>query len=315
MRLPVSWLLSLLLFAGSTASCKSPAKSSDAGQPSDAEPCVENACGGCVVLAGELGASCGDDVGSDVRCGEWACENEDRVHCNRNGCPCGEAAECDDGTVCNGAETCDAVAGCQAGTALSCGDLDVCNGAETCDTVNGCEDGPPLSCDDGNVCNGVETCDLVNGCESGTALVCAGTEVCCSEGCDQVAYVGGSSPSIFVSRDSTQACGIDANTGESIIVTANAFGVPGTQDDNFVPGNFTVSNISIRDQDATERSTSADPLLGTLANCTSSISNGTCDFVLTYDSSGAAIVFLEVSFLVSYNSSEVTIPQFVLIAL
>ncbi len=265
MRFLVCWLMSLLLLAGSAGSCKSPVASLDAGLRRDATAidagvCVDNACGGCATLDGEPGLRCGDDVG----CGIWACESNGTVSCNRDGCPCSEAADCDDGTV----------------------------------------------------CNGIETCDLVNGCESGTPLVCEGAEVCCSASCEEVIYSGGNAPGITVVRDATQACGIDANGGESILVTASAFGVPGTQDDNFIPGTFTVSNISIRDQAATERSTTGASLQGSIATCSSvGISSGSCDFVLTYDSSGAAIVFLELSFLVSYNVSEVTISQFVLTAL
>ena len=48
----------------------------------------------------------------------------------------------------------------------SCDDGNVCNGAETCDPATGCMPGAPLACDDGNVCNGKETCDPAAGCKA-----------------------------------------------------------------------------------------------------------------------------------------------------
>jgi len=101
-------------------------------------------------------------------------------------------ADCDDGNVCNGIETC--VAGvCEAGPPLVCDDGNVCTD-NLCDLVSGCvfanntapcDDGdactaydtcsggqcvggPPLVCDDGLFCSGVEWCDPVLGCLVGT---------------------------------------------------------------------------------------------------------------------------------------------------
>ena len=50
-----------------------------------------------------------------------------------------------------------------AGTPLVCDDGDVCNGAETCDPATGCVAGTPLVCDDGNECTD-DVCDPVDGC-------------------------------------------------------------------------------------------------------------------------------------------------------
>ena len=71
--------------------------------------------------------------------------------------PCATNAECNDGNVCNGAETCDPVVGCKAGTALQC--------------------------NDGNACNGLESCDSLAGCKTGTAPTCGPTDTCCQTGC------------------------------------------------------------------------------------------------------------------------------------
>ncbi len=93
--------------------------------------------------------------------------------------PCTADAECDDGDVCSGAETCNLGTGlCEAGTALDCSDGDACNGAETCNPTSGCGPGFPLSCDDGNPCNGAETCDTLTGCEAGTPTSCVAGTTC-----------------------------------------------------------------------------------------------------------------------------------------
>ena len=122
--------------------------------------------------------------------------------------------DCDDGNVCNGAESCDPETGsCVAGTPLSCDDSnvcttdtcdptegcvsteincddgDVCNGAESCDPSSGCVAGAPLSCDDGLFCNGAETCDPVGGCQGGIVFEgCADDGLFCNgeEHCDEV---------------------------------------------------------------------------------------------------------------------------------
>ncbi len=120
-----------------------------------------------------------------------------------------DAVMCDDGDVCNGAETCDPQSGCMEGEALQCDDQNVCNGEETCDATSGCveaaprdcDDGnactddlcddsdgcsnEPIVCDDGNTCNGTETCDPSAGCVEGEALVCDDGDVCNGvEDCD-----------------------------------------------------------------------------------------------------------------------------------
>jgi hypothetical protein len=128
---------------------------------------------------------------------------------------CTSNADCDDGSVCNGQETC-VNNTCTSGSPLLCDDGNACNGVETCDPLLGCQPGPVNACDDGalcsadgcdintgqcthtfipgcctsdadcrdtNVCNGAEHC-VAGNCVSGTPLVCDdgnacnGTETC-----------------------------------------------------------------------------------------------------------------------------------------
>src|SRR5207249_4202923 len=99
-------------------------------------------------------------------------------------CVLGSAPTCDDGMVCT-ADSCDPAANNNAGgcvnapiagcctTDADCDDGDVCTGTETCDTNTGaCQNGTPLVCDNGNPCDGLETCDPVAGCQPGTLLDC-----------------------------------------------------------------------------------------------------------------------------------------------
>ena len=87
--------------------------------------------------------------------------------------------DCDDGLVCNGAETCDLVTGiCQAGTPIDCDDGVSCT-SDTCNEPSGsCSSTPDDTlCDDGLFCNGVETCDAGLDCLAGTEPCTLG-EVC-----------------------------------------------------------------------------------------------------------------------------------------
>jgi hypothetical protein len=139
------------------------------------------------------------------------------THAPVPGC-CTADADCADGLLCNGVETCDESAGeCRTGTpptcddgvlctrnacdpalgcvnvpvagccrtAADCDDLDACTGVEACDATTGaCAPGVPPACDDGDACNGAETCDRVSGCRAGASLVCDDGDGCTADRCD-----------------------------------------------------------------------------------------------------------------------------------
>jgi hypothetical protein len=98
-------------------------------------------------------------------------------------------AFCNDGLVCNGAETCSAQSGCVAGTPVNCDDGIACT-IDDCNEPNGaCTHQPDDSlCSHGKLCNGIETCDVVKGCQPAAApFVCPSTGVACAPAvCDPV---------------------------------------------------------------------------------------------------------------------------------
>ena len=81
--------------------------------------------------------------------------------------------QCDDGDVCNGAESCDAALGCVQGVPLPCNDGLACTGAESCDPAQGCKPGtPPAQC-----CNTDSDCATADVCQ-GDGLCELGTGTC-----------------------------------------------------------------------------------------------------------------------------------------
>jgi Tol biopolymer transport system component len=65
-----------------------------------------------------------------------------------------------------------------------CNDGNLCNGNETC-VANNCQPGIPKNCNDGNACNGVETCAPATGeCGTGPAPVCNDNNPCTDDACD-----------------------------------------------------------------------------------------------------------------------------------
>ncbi len=119
---------------------------------------------------------CDDGVGCTVdACNEGtdACDNSPN-----NGA-------CDNGSFCDGAETCDPVFDCVAGSTVDCDDNipctdDSCNeGTDQCDNTT--NDG---NCDDGLYCNGDEMCDAVQGCLAGSDP-CDDGVGCTIDDCDE----------------------------------------------------------------------------------------------------------------------------------
>lgn len=98
----------------------------------------------------------------------------DAAGCGGGGCS--SDPECDDGNVCNGAETCDLGSGtCQAGTPLSCNDGNACT-ADACDPGTGCSN-DPIDCDDGSACT-ADSCDTLIGCINDPIAPCCGNGTC-----------------------------------------------------------------------------------------------------------------------------------------
>ncbi|NUO49832.1 MAG: hypothetical protein HOV80_13335 [Polyangiaceae bacterium] len=105
--------------------------------------------------------------------------------------PCSTDAQCQDGDLCNGVETCEGeISGvpnsgiCTAGTAVVCDDgvactLDSCDpGTGTCSILE-----IDAFCENGLACDGVATCDSAQGCIAGTPMNCADGFGCTIDQC------------------------------------------------------------------------------------------------------------------------------------
>jgi hypothetical protein len=134
--------------------------------------------------------------GRDPACG-------DRVACTVDACD--EALDrctntpsdalCDDGLVCNGAETCDAAGGCFDGSNLDCDDGIACTDDACTERAGGCTHAAvDARCDDGLFCNGTETCDTARGCTDGADPDCDDGVDCTDDACDERADLCVSTP-------------------------------------------------------------------------------------------------------------------------
>lgn len=100
--------------------------------------------------------------------------------------PCCVAhADCNDQSVCTGAEICQS-GRCVVvpGTPLACDDGNPCT-EDVCDPITGCAHNPlpdGMSCSDGNVCNGDEVC-VASACIAGVALTCDDGVTCTTNNC------------------------------------------------------------------------------------------------------------------------------------
>ncbi len=129
---------------------------------------------GC--LAGTL-ADCSDGIECTIdECEEIA---DECIHTS-------DDPVCDNGTFCDGSESCDALLGCSLGSLPSCDDGVACT-ADSCDSLSdACAHSPgDASCDDGQFCNGVEACVLVVGCASGVAPSQDDGVGCTLDSCDE----------------------------------------------------------------------------------------------------------------------------------
>ena len=136
---------------------------------------------------------------------------DDGVDCTVDGCDalagtCTHAvldAACDDGLICNGSESCDAVLGCQSGTAIACDDGVGCTFDVCTEPLGTCLNVPQSwLCDDGKLCNGAEAC-TATGCTAGTPYVCPPDGVSCTKDvCDPLVDA-----CVYEPDDSLCACG------------------------------------------------------------------------------------------------------------
>jgi hypothetical protein len=91
---------------------------------------------------------------------------------------CTTNAQCDDGNVCNGSETC-STGSCVAGAALSCNDSNACT-TDSCAPATGCSHAA-LTCTDSNACT-TDSCLPAIGC-SYTPITCNDSNLCTTDSC------------------------------------------------------------------------------------------------------------------------------------
>ncbi len=95
---------------------------------------------------------------------------------------CTTNADCDDGNLCNGPESCSANT-CVAGSPLTCNDGNVCTD-DTCIPATGCAfPNNTAPCSDGNACTTGDTC-AGGACQAGAPLVCSDGNVCTDDTCN-----------------------------------------------------------------------------------------------------------------------------------
>ncbi|MBP7746381.1 MAG: lamin tail domain-containing protein [Phycisphaerae bacterium] len=130
---------------------------------------------------------------SDAECDDGLyCNGDEWCDLGASVCVPGEPPDCSDLLVCT-VDTCDeATDSCvHTPNAALCDDGDVCNGAETCSELFGCGDGIPLDCDDGIACT-ADTCVSLTGCQHTDAcpagLSCNLTTGLCEAGPQTVTY-------------------------------------------------------------------------------------------------------------------------------
>ena len=98
------------------------------------------------------------------------------------GLACQDDADCDDGDVCNGVETCDNNQCLPAAEPLDCDDQNPCTD-DACDPVDGCLGEPNVEpCDDGDLCTENDLC--ADGVCGGELVSCDDENVCTLDSCD-----------------------------------------------------------------------------------------------------------------------------------
>eukprot|EP00579_Thalassiosira_antarctica_P009866 CAMPEP_0201916614 /NCGR_PEP_ID=MMETSP0903-20130614/6206_1 /ASSEMBLY_ACC=CAM_ASM_000552 /TAXON_ID=420261 /ORGANISM="Thalassiosira antarctica, Strain CCMP982" /LENGTH=1007 /DNA_ID=CAMNT_0048452479 /DNA_START=32 /DNA_END=3051 /DNA_ORIENTATION=+ len=110
---------------------------------------------------------------------------------------CTSDGDCDDGSFCNGQETCN-LGTCESGTAPTCtAPNDTCS-----DALGACVSClSEVDCADGNLCNGIETCNASGQCVAGTAVTCGDTIACTVDFCTPSTGLCTSSPNHLLCDD------------------------------------------------------------------------------------------------------------------
>ncbi|MCA9636505.1 MAG: hypothetical protein KC420_10810, partial [Myxococcales bacterium] len=100
------------------------------------------------------------------------------------GIQCQEDADCDDGDLCNGMETCVENQCVNAPEPLNCDDMNVCTD-DSCDAVMGCvNEANVAECDDGDACTEMDVCG--DGVCGGAAVECGDDNACTMDSCDMI---------------------------------------------------------------------------------------------------------------------------------
>lgn len=145
-----------------------------------------------------------------------------RTTCLPPGGPCPGQADgtpCDDGDVCNGAETCQGGicqhASAPAADGTACSSPDRCRSDGTCQSGR-CEAGPALAngtpCPDADPCNGLETCvDAI--CQPGAGPAPLGVAQLSVKGKGQIALTGAFTPALAIAPATTDAVTLELVAG------------------------------------------------------------------------------------------------------
>jgi hypothetical protein len=162
-------------------------------------------------------------VGGECQAGDTP-DCDDGVECTVDRCDlvaddCRHSTDdsrCDNGSVCDGIETCHASLGCQAGGPPDCDDgvpctIDSCGAApEAC-----AHEPDDTLCDNGLACDGAETCDVALGCQVGTPVDCNDGVGCTVDACEEPAGTCSNTPDDAACNDALFCNGAETCDSDS----------------------------------------------------------------------------------------------------
>ena len=241
-------------FCQALGACESDAECQDTNACNGDETCEDGRCVlGQPIADGSLCDAdddddtldtCGSGMCAPARCGDGfldtstgeVCDDgndQDGDGCDRCRFSCTEDDACDDGSECNGVETCEANV-CISGVALA-------EGADCDGSVGICSSNVCLpkscsaadECDDGSVCTGIEDC-IDGACVAGDLLDCDDDSACTDDACNELtgcahrlidADFDGYAPSEL------GPCGEDCDDDDPLVSPASADGCDGDDND------------------------------------------------------------------------------------